>query len=113
MREWDRVHVTVDVPRRSGRPPRVTPARAVLDAATWARSARERLFLLAGAVQQRLTTPDQIRRQLRSRGRVAFAGEIRDVLDEIEGGVTSTAEADFRRACRARGLPTPRIRVTG
>ncbi|MGB7980560.1 MAG: hypothetical protein WCF36_07180 [Candidatus Nanopelagicales bacterium] len=108
---WLRVHVTVDVPPRSGRPSRVTAARAVVDSAAWARTPRERLFLLTSAVQQRLTNPDQIRRQLLSRGRVPFAREIRDVLDEIEGGVTSTAEADFRRACRARGLPTPRMQV--
>ena len=108
---WLRVHTTVDVPRRRGAPSRTTAARAAVDAGSWARTARERLFILASTAQQRLATVEQMRRELESRPNLAWAAQMRQTLDEVASGATSTHEADFRRECRRRGLPEPRMQV--
>lgn len=108
---WLRVRQTIEVPRTHGRPARTSPARAAIDAAAWARSPRERMFILVSTVQQRLVTVHQLRRELTRRGRIPESRDMRRVLEEIEGGATSTAEVDFRRECRRRGLPTPRMQV--
>ena len=108
---WVRVHGTTDVPRRFGDPARTSPSRAAIDAAVWARTPRERLFILTSAVQQRLTRVELLRRELDSRQRPPCARQIREILADVEGGATSTSEADFRRACRARGLPVPKMQV--
>jgi hypothetical protein len=108
---WLRVHSSVDVPRRGGTPPRVPTQRAVVDAATWARTPRERMFIMVTSVQQRLVTPAAIRGELARRGRLNHSRDMVAILDDVEHGVTSTSEADFLRECRARGLPTPRMQV--
>lgn len=108
---WLRMHTTLDVPRRLAAPPRTTAARAAVDAGSWARSARERLFILASTAQQRLATVEQMRRELASRPNLAWSAQMRDTLDEVAAGATSTHEADFRRECRRRGLPEPRMQV--
>ena len=108
---WLRVHGTTDVTRSGGIPRRVTTARAALDAAVWARSPRERMFILASSVQQRLVTPTQLRRELGRRDRLAHCRELREVLDDLDGGVTTSTEADFLRECRRRRLPVPHMQV--
>jgi very-short-patch-repair endonuclease len=108
---WLRVHSTLEVPRAGGTPTRVDPARATIDAAAWARTSRERLFIVTSAAQQRLVTTAQLRRELSTRGRIAWSTEIREILESIDVGVTSTSEADFLRACRSRGLLAPRMQV--
>jgi hypothetical protein len=108
---WLRIHSTVEVPRRGGDPARAGAARAAIDAAVWARTPRELMFILTSTAQQRLTTAEQMRTELRARRRVAGARQIAEVLDAIELGVTSTNEMDFRRACRDYGLPAPRMQV--
>lgn len=109
--EWLRLHTTVDVPRMGGSPQRTSPARAAVDAGSWARTSRERMFILTSTVQQRLATGAQLRRELGGHGRIAASKEMHSVVDEISFGVTSTSEADFLRHCRNRGLPTPRMQV--
>jgi len=69
------------------------------------------LFILTSAVQQRITSLPALRRELAGRSRVGNAGAIREALDEIRGGATSTNEADFLRECRRRGLPVPDMQV--
>ena len=63
------------------------------------------------AAQQRLVTTAQLRRELSTRGRIAWSTEIREILESIDVVVTSTSEADFLRACRSRGLLAPRMQV--
>lgn len=108
---WVRLRSTVDVPRRWGVPARTSAARAAIDAAAWARSPRERMFVLTSTVQQRLATTHQMRREIESRGRIPHSRDMRAVLEEVDGGVTSTGEATFLRECVRRGLPTPRMQV--
>ena len=111
MPDWLRWRGTVDVPRRGGIPVRAPVPRATTDAATWARTPRERMFVVASVVQQRLTTVSALRRELARRGRQPWVRQIGEILDDIEGGVSTTGEADFVRQCRARGLPKPVMQV--
>jgi hypothetical protein len=108
---WLRVHRPEDEVRGWGSPARAPMGRAAVDAAAWARTAREAMFLLTSAVQQRLVTPEQIRRDLEGRSRVRNAPVIRGVLDSLVEGATTIGEAAFLRECRRRGLPMPRMQV--
>jgi hypothetical protein len=58
----------------------VDPARATIDSAAWARTPRERLFIITSAAQQRLVTATQLRRELSTRGRIASSTEMREIL---------------------------------
>ncbi len=107
---WLRVHGTEEVPPRWAEPPRVSATRAAIDAASWA-STRRRMAILTSVVQQHLVNVASLRRELDSRANVAGSQAMRHLLDDIAGGATSTAEVSFRRQCRARGLPTPRMQV--
>ena len=108
---WLRLHFPVAPPRITGHPSRTSPPRSAIDAAAWARTAREALVILVSSAQQRLVTPEQLRRELESRGRIPNRRRIADALAELEGGATSSNEAAFLRECRRRGLPTPRMQT--
>lgn len=108
---WLRVHYPEAEARGRGSPARTGTARACIDAAAWARTPGEVLFLLTSAAQQRLVTPDAVRAEFESRSRVRNAPLIRDTLDSMALGVTTTGEARFLRECRRRGLPQPRMQV--
>lgn len=92
-------------------PPRVTAARAVIDAASWSRSPRAALGLLAAGVQQRLVTPDHLRLQLQAAGRIRHARLMRLTIDDIAGGSQALSELDLVAGCRRRGLPVPERQV--
>ena len=108
---WIRLHYLDYRDSIHGAPPRCTPSRAAIDAAAWARTPREVLFILTSSVQQRITTLAALNRELAGRSRVRNGGAIRDALDAIRGGATSADEADFLRECRRRGLPVPTMQV--
>lgn len=108
---WLRVHSTIHPPQRLGFPTRVNAARAAIDAAAWAGSRRARMVTLTSAAQQRLVTVRELRRELAVRPRVRGAHAMHQILDDISGGSTSSGEVAFRRGCRARGLPDPRMQV--
>lgn len=111
MPSWLRMHhPRAEVPGL-GRPARTSATRAAIDAASWARTAREIVFLLTSAAQQRLVTPQQLHRELSTRTKLRNAPTIREVLRELDAGATSSHEATFRRECRRRGLPTPRMQT--
>lgn len=104
---WLRVHTPADLPGPRGSPPRTGSARATIDAAMWASTARESLTIIVSSTQHRLTSPAQLSRDLAGRTQVRHRRWIDEALLELHGGATSTAEADFLRECRRRGLPTP------
>lgn len=108
---WIRSHQPRDEPRRQGRPPRTTAARAAVDAVGWARSDKEAMMILTSAVQQRLTSPTQVSRELSQRPSTKRAGLVREILVDISAGATSNNEVAFRRECRRRGLPAPRMQT--
>lgn len=108
---WLRAHHPRDEPPGQGDPARTSAARAAIDAAAWARGPRAVLVVLASTAQQRLATPRRMRAELARWPRMRNAALIREVLDELDAGVTSSAEAAFRRECRRRGLPEPRMQT--
>lgn len=111
MPPWIRSHQPTDGPRRQGSPPRTTTSRSALDAAAWARSDKEAMMILTSAVQQGLTSARLLARELTRRPAVKRAPLIREILDDIGAGATSSNEVAFRRECRRRGLPTPRMQT--
>lgn len=111
MPPWIRIHQPRDEPRRAGRPPRTTAARAVVDATAWARSDKEAMMIVASAVQQRLTSAVAVSRELSRRPTTRRARLVREILVDVSGGATSGNEVAFRRECRRRGLPVPRMQT--
>ena len=85
---------------------RVEPA--VLLFAGYDRSSRTAQGVLAASVQQRLTTPDQLLRELHTMNPLRRARLFRRTLIEIGAGAESLAEIDLGRLCRRAGLPAPR-----
>lgn len=63
--------------------------------------------LLAAVVQQRLTTPRDLREQLERMKPLRRAPRFRTLLSDIEGGAQSLAEVDVKRMCLDHGLPLP------
>lgn len=87
--------------------PRTKNHVAAIRAAIWARSDKQAALLLTMSVQQRLTTPELLVKELlrikRDRRRTLIAAVITDLLD----GVRSLGEHEFAQLCRERGLPEP------
>lgn len=92
---------------QTGRPPRTTTARAVIDAAVWAPTADHARFVLAAACQQRLVTPDQVFEVLAMRQMLPRRSMIRSTLLDIVGGAHALSEIDFAHLCRRFRLPKP------
>ncbi len=63
--------------------------------------------LLAGAVQQRLTSADQLLGWIDRLQPLPRAGLMRSLLRDIRGGAESMAEIDLGRICRRAGLVAP------
>lgn len=104
-RRWDRDDVVgVGVPR--SRPP-VAAVRAGL----WARSDKQAALLLTMAVQQRITSPEEIAIELMRVRRDRRRRLIQAVVLDLAGGVHSLGEREFTRECRRRGLPEPTRQV--
>jgi very-short-patch-repair endonuclease len=90
-----------------GRPIRTTVARAVADAAGWARSADEARTVLAASCQQRRTTAGEIRAVVTALPKLRRRPLILRTLDDIEGGAQALSELDFVALCRRHRLPPP------
>lgn len=128
---WDRPTVHVVVPRGRHVPAmswttvhesrRMNPAhedrvrglpvhsaeRAAVDAAVWSRDVRTACGLMAAVVQQRLSTPDRLRRVLDEAGRVRHRRALFAALADLDGGAQALSEIDLVRLCRHAGLPPP------
>jgi len=68
-------------------------------------------MILTSAVQQRLTSGMAVSRELSRRPSTKRARLVREILVDIGGGATSSNEVAFRRECRRRGLPAPRMQT--
>lgn len=103
------VHRTRNMPKQFIGPPLrnyALPARAAADAARWLTDLREVRALVAGAVQNRRCTIDELTEELRAGG-LRDSGLLRIVLAEVSEGVRSAPEADLRVLIRKAGLPMP------
>lgn len=84
---------------------------AILLFASTVESERTAQGVLAAAVQQRLTTPEQLGHWLVELSPLRRAPLFRRVIDEIAGGAQSLAEMDVRRFCRRYGFAPPARQV--
>jgi hypothetical protein len=103
------VHRTTRMPKLVTGPPQVSyalPARAVADAARWLTELREVRALVAGAVQSRHCTLDELAEELRE-GPRQNSMLFREVLTEVANGVLSAPEAELRDLIIKAGLPLP------
>ncbi|MEU5939965.1 hypothetical protein ABZ807_12385 [Micromonospora sp. NPDC047548] len=91
------------------RPTRTTTARALVDAAGWARDVDEAQSTLAAGCQQRRVTPEEIRAVVDALPRAPRRQLIRQTLADIAGGAEALSEIDFVRLCRRHGLPRPEL----
>ena len=87
--------------------PRVTPARAAVDAAAWATTPRGGCAVLAAMVQQRLATPEALLTELERAGQVRHRRSLAAALTDIAGGSHAMSEIDLVSLCRRYELPMP------
>jgi very-short-patch-repair endonuclease len=91
--------------------PGTRPEVAAIRAALWARSDKQAALLLTMAVQQGLTTPEQLTAELLRIRRAPRHRLVATVVADLVGGVRSLGEHEFAQLCRARGLPEPSRQV--
>lgn len=91
--------------------PRCAPARAVVDASSWARSDRQATFIVISALQSGAASLKDVRAHLIDRTKVKRRSLLFQVLDDVGLGSESVGELDFLRLCRRFGLPEPRRQV--
>lgn len=82
------------------------PAALVLAASTFD-SARPACGIVAAAVQQGLTTPEALHRELSATPRTRHRAALVAAVADIAGGSQALSEIDFVRLCRRAGLPLP------
>jgi hypothetical protein len=82
------------------------PARAVADTARGQADLRSVRALVAGAVQQRKCTIEQLTKELQA-GPTQGSAALRAALDEVIAGVASLIEGDARTLIKGSGLPEP------
>ncbi len=87
--------------------PRMHPAPAAVFAALWARSDRQGALYIVAAVQQQLTSGDQLREAVDHIRRHPRRRLLQALVVDVTDGAHSLGELDFARLCRRRGLPEP------
>lgn len=104
------VHRTTLLPPddiEDARPPRTTPARSVIDAASWAASDDQARAIVAAAFQQRLVDAGRMWTTLARMRRAKRRGLVLESVGDAAGGSESISEIEFLRLCRRGGLPPP------
>ncbi|GGM27433.1 endonuclease domain-containing protein [Micromonospora yangpuensis] len=104
-----RTTVLPDAHRQVARPGRTTTARALVDAAGWARDPAEAMTVLAAGCQQRRVTPEELRAVLDDLPRAPRRELIQRTVADIAGGAQALSEIDFVGLCRRYGLPRPEL----
>ena len=97
--------------RASTNPPRSRAEVAAVRAALWAASDKQAALLLTMSVQQGLTTPQLIGRELLSVRRDRRRPFVQAVVLDLMEGSRALGEAEVARECRDRGLPEPSRQV--
>jgi very-short-patch-repair endonuclease len=96
-------------PRTVGSPPRLTVEDTVLDLIAEARDAKTVVHWVTSAVQDRLTTPEQLRRAARRRRALPNRRALSVLIDDVAAGARSVLEIDYlRKVERRHGLPAGR-----
>lgn len=81
---------------------------AVLLFAAYEPRVRTALAAVTATVQQRLTTAADLREWSLVLAPLRRGRQVRQLLDDVEGGAHSMAEVDLRKRCREYGLQPPR-----
>lgn len=84
---------------------RIEPA--ILHFAAYQRSPRTAEGALSAAVQQRLTTPEDLAAWMAKMRPLRWSKRFEAALREIAGGAQSVAELDIRRVCKRFGIRPP------
>lgn len=92
-------------------PPTTTLARAVVDAASWARSDNEARLLVAASFQQRLVRAGELEPVLHRLRNVQRRDLIKNTADDAAGGSHTLGELALVEICRNAGLPMPTRQV--
>lgn len=87
--------------------PRAAIEPAILLFAGYQHSRRTAQGVLAAAVQQRLTTPEELLVWVKAMRPLRWAPLFRQAIADMTGGAQSLAEIDVRRMCRLGGLAMP------
>jgi very-short-patch-repair endonuclease len=90
-------------------PPRTVAARALLDAAQWARSDNEARTIIAATLQQRLVLAAQVHTVLMEMTAIHRRPVIVTALSDAAAGAHSLPEMEFLALCRTGRLPTPTL----
>lgn len=94
------------------KPRRTRIARSLVDAASWMKTDRGAMAVLAAGVQQGKVRVEDLRGVLERVGMVRRRGLIIDILGDIEGGAQALSELDFTRMVVQRfALPQPSRQV--
>lgn len=103
--DWIRLHRPIELAGPSQEPARVDVHTAVIQAAGWAGSDRQAMFIVLSCLQQRLVSADRLLQRLwpHCRRRTLIA----DLASEFLHGITSVNERDFAALCAGWGLPEP------
>ncbi|NJC69838.1 hypothetical protein HC031_08900 [Planosporangium thailandense] len=105
-----RIHRTEVLPPdhvRPGAPPRTTMARAVVDAAAWARTDGDARAVVAAAFQQRRVSREEIESVVAALTRSRRRALVLETARYAAGGAHSLTEVDLVKLCRRFGLPLP------
>jgi hypothetical protein len=105
-----RVHRTTVLPAahcQTGRPPRTTMARSVIDAASWAGSDREAQLIVLTSCQQGRVLAEELHDALRLLPRCRRHRLIGTTIRDVEGGAGALSEIDFLALCRRFRIPAP------
>jgi hypothetical protein len=88
-------------------PPRVSNARAAIDAGAWQRWPRFACAMMAAVVQQGMCTPNQLDAELETCGAIRHRRHMQLALLDVTDGARSLGELDIGRLCRRYGLAPP------
>ena len=89
-------------------PRRTKIARSLVNAASWMKTDRGAMAVLAAGVQQRKVRVADLREVLDRLGKVRRRALMLDILGDIEGGAQALSELDFtRKVIRQFNLPEP------
>lgn len=89
----------------------IEPARATLNAASWAVSDRQAAYILVLAVQQHVVSANLLLKRVQSLSRLRRGPFVRQIVLDIADGARALSELDFAQLCRKHGLPQPSRQV--
>ena len=94
---------------QAARPARTTMPRAIVDAASWARTDEQARVLIAAACQQRLVLPDELLSTVDTLPRAPRRRLVIETAHDVAGGAQALSEVDLLRLCRRSRLPRPEL----